>query len=154
MKIKLIKATDADCIELHSLQVAAFADMLSKYKDYETNPGAEQVDKIIERMKHDDTDYYLVSLNNVNIGGIRIVRKDGDICRISRMFILPQYQNKGYAQAVIRDVEALYPNAKKWELDTIKQEEKLCRLYEKMGYKKTGTERELQPEMTLVDYTK
>jgi len=47
MKVTLIKATEVDCIELHSLQIAAFADMLSRYKDYETSPGAEQVNKII-----------------------------------------------------------------------------------------------------------
>lgn len=82
------------------------------------------------------------------------MRKNRDICRISQMFILPQQQNKGYAQAVIRDVKALYTNAKEWKLDTIKQEEKLCHLYEKMGFKKSGTERELQPGMTLIDYTK
>jgi len=154
MNIKLIKANEEDCIELHSLQIAAFADMLSRYKDYKTSPGAEQVDKIIERMKQDNTDYYFINLYGENIGGIRIVRKEGDICRISPMFVLPQYQNKGYAQEAIQIVENLYNNAKGWELDTIKQEEKLCHLYEKMGYIKTGTEIELQPGMTLLDYKK
>ena len=153
-KITLIKAKEADCAELHSLQITAFADMLSRYKDYETSPGAEPKEKIVERMRQDNTDYYFINLYGKNIGGIRIVRKERQVYRISQMFILPQYQNKGYAQEAIKDIELLYSDAKTWELDTIKQEENLCHLYEKMGYKRTGKERELQPGMTLIDYVK
>lgn len=51
-------------------------------------------------------------------------------------------------------MEALYPEAAHWELDTIKQEPKLCHLYEKLGYRQTGKEEELQPGMTIVFYEK
>jgi len=70
------------------------------------------------------------------------------------MFILPQFQNNGYAQEAITAIESLYSDTKIWELDTIKQEEKLCYLYEKMGFTRTGKERALQPGMTLIDYSK
>jgi len=76
MRISLAKATEADCAKLHFLQVTAFADMLSKYKDYDTSPGAETIDKIIERMRQNDTDHYCINLCSQNIGGIRIVRKE------------------------------------------------------------------------------
>ncbi len=55
---------------------------------------------------------------------------------------------------IIYLIESIYTDAEHWELDTIKQEEKLCHLYEKMGYKRTGREVELQPGMTLIDYEK
>lgn len=55
---------------------------------------------------------------------------------------------------MIRLVEAIYPNATRWELDTILQEEKLCYLYEKMGYKKTGQTEEIKKGMDLVFYAK
>ena len=51
-------------------------------------------------------------------------------------------------------VEALYPQANSWELDTIKEEAKLCHLYEKMGYKRTGKEEALQDNMVIVYYSK
>jgi hypothetical protein len=41
-----------------------------------------------------------------------------------------------------------------WELDTIKQEGKLCHLYEKMGYKQTGREETIKEGMTLVFYAR
>ena len=56
---------------------------------------------------------------------------------MKQIFILPEYQGHGYAQKAILIAEALYPHAKKWELDTILQEDKLCYLYEIMGYRKT-----------------
>jgi len=51
-------------------------------------------------------------------------------------------------------MEHLYPDARKWELDTIAQEEKLCHLYEKMGYRKTGRVEKLKDGMDIVYYEK
>jgi hypothetical protein len=50
--------------------------------------------------------------------------------------------------------EELYPNAKTWELDTIAQEPRLVHLYEKMGYKLTGTSHDIKDGMTIVDFEK
>ena len=51
-------------------------------------------------------------------------------------------------------MEKLYPDAILWKLDTIAQEEYLCRLYEKLGYRKTGKTETVQPGMDLVFYEK
>lgn len=67
---------------------------------------------------------------------------------------LPEYQGYGYAQRAITIAESFYPFAKEWELDTILQEEKLCYLYEKMGYKKTGKVEHIMNGMDLVFYAK
>jgi hypothetical protein len=48
----------------------------------------------------------------------------------------------------------LYPQAEGWQLDTIKGETKLCHLYEKIGYKRTGKEEVLQDNITIVYYAK
>ncbi len=105
-------------------------------------------------MKQGFTDYYFIQFNNENIGAIRIVRLQEHIFRISPMFILPEFQGKGLAQQTINAIEALYPQAEGWQLDTIKEETKLCHLYEKMGYKRTGKEEVLQDNMTIVYYAK
>ena len=54
----------------------------------------------------------------------------------------------------IRQVEALYPQAARWELDTILQEAKLRHLYEKMGYRSTGRTQRIQEGMDLLFYAK
>ncbi|QTD39702.1 GNAT family N-acetyltransferase [Sporosarcina sp. Te-1] len=151
---RLIRANITDCEEIHALQVKSFQALLDKYNDISTNPAAESVERIIQRMNQSFTDYYFIQLEGINIGAIRIVRLDNNSCRISPMFIAPEYQGKGYAQKTIAEVETLYPQTNGWELDTIKEETKLCHLYEKMGYKRTGKEESLQDNMTIVYYAK
>ena len=45
-----------------------------------------------------------------------------------------------------------YPETTTWKLDTIKQEEGNCHLYEKCGFVRVGQERMINEHMTLVDY--
>lgn len=150
----LDKAGWGDCFEIHRLQIAAFKELLIKYKDREINPGAETVGKVIWRMEQPSTDYYFITLDGKHIGAIRIVDLGNGKMRIANMFILPEFQGKGYAQQVIKSAEGLYSYANVWELDTIKQESKLCHLYEKMGYERTGREEFIQDGMTIVFYEK
>ena len=152
--ISLRKATMTDCEQIHKMQAESFSALLDKYKDYSTNPAAEPAERIKQKMAQEFTDYYFISVNNSDIGAIRIMRLSANICRISPMFILPQYQGAGYAQQTILKVESLYPQAKRWELDTIKQESKLCYFYEKMGYVATGKEEIIQDDMTIILYSK
>lgn len=154
MKISLHKAEMKDCVEIREMQRASFQSLLNKYQDAATNPGAESLEEIERKMAHEFTDYYFISLGNEHIGVIRVVRLKDHVCRISPMFILPEYQGNGYAQQTITEVESVYPQTCRWELDTIKQEPKLCHLYEKMGYQATGKETMLQRDMTIIFYEK
>lgn len=85
---------------------------------------------------------------------MRLFKIDGRTMRVSPIFILPEHQNKGYAQAAMIQLERENPQADIWELDTILQEEKLCRLYEKLGYRKTGESYDIKDGMTIVFYKK
>ncbi|MEA4919718.1 MAG: GNAT family N-acetyltransferase [Clostridiaceae bacterium] len=154
MDILLKRARLSDCQLIYAMQVRAFAPLLEKYKDYDTNPGAETFEKVKKRMEQSFTDYFLIELGGLSIGAIRIVRNLKGICRISPIFILPEFQGRGYAHQAIKAAEMLYPEVCRWELDTIKEEEKLCRLYESLGYTVTGREKELQKGMTLIYYIK
>ena len=128
MQITLRKALGSDCTQIHKMQLKAFHRLLEKYKDYNTNPRAESLENIVRRMNQSFTDYYFIQFENNNIGVIRVARDIKDTCRIAPMFILPKYQNKGFAQQTIKQVEQLYSKIKQWELDTIKQEKELCHL--------------------------
>ena len=152
--IELKKAEPQDCGQIHAMQAEAFAELLEKYRDTATNPGAEPVEKVAMRMAQDTTDYYLILTAGTPIGAARVQRLSGDVCRVSPIFILPAFQGRGYAQAAMCALEELYPQAAAWRLDTIKEEPRLCRLYEKLGYRQTGREEVLQPGMTIVYYEK
>ena len=153
--ITLEKAFFTDCAQIHEMQITAFRKLLDKYQDIQTNPGAETLDNIKWRMEQGNSTYYFITLERrQRIGVIRIVQPNPESCRISPMFILPAFQGKGYAQKAIVCAEGQYPFAEKWELDTIKQEQALCHLYEKMGYRPTGQEEHIQKGMTIVYYQK
>jgi hypothetical protein len=75
---------------------------LDKYKDYDTNPGNESVEKVLSRTNQEKTDYYILKMGNTSVGAIRINRLENGLkCRIAPIFILPEYQNKKIAQKSI-----------------------------------------------------
>lgn len=153
MNVNLVKASMQDCNEIHSLQIRAFKELLIKYNDSSTNPGAENVQKIAERMSQAFTDYYFIQLNMINIGAVR-VKKNNGCCTISPIFIVPEYQNRGYAQETILLLESLYPTTCEWHLGTIQEEEKLCHFYEKLGFIRAGSKTQIQEGMTIIGYVK
>jgi len=154
MGVSLCKANLDDAVTIHEMQVKAFMPLLEKYQDYDTNPANESLERIIARFNQKTTDYYLIKYFEDTIGGIRIVKLGNNSFRVSPIFILPEYQGKGIAQKVFEKIELIYHDAKLWELDTIMQEEGLCYLYEKLGYKKTGEIKKINDNITIVFYEK
>lgn len=152
--IELKKAGPQDCKSLHAMQVEAFMELLEKYHDTATNPAAEPLEKVKARMAQDATDYYFIQADGRLAGGVRVQRLPENVCRVSTIFILPAFQGRGYAQTAMGALESLYPWAETWRLDTIGEEAKLCYLYEKLGYRRTGREEILHPGMTIVYYEK
>lgn len=53
----------------------------------------------------------------------------------------------------IRKLEEIY-GSEHWELETILEEEKLCRFYEKLGYRKTSKITPVNDRMNLIEYRK
>ncbi len=154
MRISLKKASIRDAEAIHRLQVASFLPLLRKYRDCDTNPANEDVERVINRLKQPHTTYYFIILDGVRIGAIRIIYNDEvRRARISPMFIVPEHQGKGYGQDTIALVEEVV-DAECWELETILQEEGNCYFYEKMGYRRTGITREINDRMTIVSFVK
>ena len=132
--IDLREAKKEDLELLYSMQLKAFAALYEKYQDKETSPATEPFERTLQRFSNKNVTYYLILEDESVIGSIRI-RKQDKIYVLVQILILPEYQNKGLAQQAIKKVESLYPDAEYWRLDTIAQEDKLCHLYSKMGFK-------------------
>lgn len=155
MRVALLKADISDAKELHAMQVKAFKELLEKYRDFETSPASEGVEKVEARLKQDTTFYYFICIGQQKVGAVRVVDKKeaGKNKRISPIFILPEFQGRGIAQKAIWLCEAVHGN-ENWELDTILQEPKNCHLYEKMGYRQTGKTKVINERLTLTFYEK
>lgn len=154
MKISLCEAGLQDCAEIHSMQKTAFSALLEKYQDFDTSPATETIEVIRRKIRQPCSKYYFIQADSTKIGAMRIITLDESTKRISPIFILPQYQNMGFAQCAVHIAEDMFSETKVWRLDTIKQERKLCYLYEKLGYKPTGREELIKDGMSILYYKK
>lgn len=154
MNIELKKVTREDIETVWKMQVEAFTGLLEKYQDFDTSPAAEPVDKVIARFEQPWTTYFFIVAEGEKVGAVRVVdMKDGSRKRISPIWIMSEYRNKGYAQDTILAVEELY-GSDNWCLDTILQEKGNLHLYEKMGYHQTGRVEKINDRMDIVFYEK
>ena len=155
MNIKLNKAKFRDLDTILQMQKESFAELYEKYQDTKTSPATEEYKDILFRFNQPETTYYFITADNEKVGVIRVVDcKDGFTRkRISPIFIMPEYRNKGYAQQAIAEAERIH-GKNQWKLDTILQEKGNCYLYEKLGYHQTGKTEFINDKMTIVFYEK
>ena len=152
--LRLVRAEKPQAPLAQAMQQEAFAQLLEKYQDHDTNPANESLERITWKIKYPDSYYYFIWLGDTIIGAIRVHHaKDGSRKKISPLYILPAYRGKGYAQWAIREAERIHGSTH-WELFTILQEPRNCYLYEKMGYRRTGFQKEINGKMTIVGYEK
>lgn len=154
MQIELIRASVEDAQYLWEIQVKAFQPLLDKYKDFDTSPANEHIDKMIARLEQEETYYYFICIGSLVVGAIRVVDFQTETKkRISPLFVLPEYQNRGIVQSAIKLCEQIH-GSDRWELSTILQEKGNCYLYEKLGYTRIDKQEKISDQMTLVFYEK
>ena len=155
MDVRLVRIGVEDAEKLWNMQVAAFKELYDKYQDTENSPATEPMDNIIMRLKQTFTYYYFIIADSIAAGAIRVVDKHehGVTKRISPVFVMTEYRNRGLAQKAIKLAEEKQ-GCSDWELDTILEERGNCYLYEKRGYRKTGEFKSINEKMTLVFYKK
>lgn len=155
MSVKLKRATVNDAELIWKMQVESFSALLEKYRDYDISPAAEALDKTVKRLNSKNTFYYVIETDEGIVGAIRIIVPDdcGKPKRISPLFVLPQFRNRGIAYEAIKLAEELHGESN-WELETMLQEKANCRLYEKVGYSRTDEQEIINDRMTLIYYRK
>ena len=143
-----------DIETIWKMQVEAFTELLDKYQDFDMSPATESLEKIIAKFEQPWTTYYYIVENDIVVGAVRIVNKnDGSRKRISPIWIMGEFRNKGYAQQAMIELENIY-GSDHWCLDTILQEKGNLHLYEKMGYVQTGKVEHINEKMDIVFYEK
>ena len=155
MDINLIVAEFKNLNTILQMQKEAFSELYAKYQDTETSPATEKYEDILFRFNQPETTYYFITADNIKVGVILIVDCKDDVTRkrISPIFIMSEYRNKGYAQQAIKEAERIH-GEQHWKLDTILQEKGNCYLYEKLGYHQTGKTEQINDKMTIVYYEK
>ena len=92
MPVRLVRAKEEHAEIIWKMQAEAFAELLKRYRDYDTNPGAEPLERIRAKLAQEQTFFYYIFADDACVGAIRVVdRSDGSRKRISP---LPFFNDK------------------------------------------------------------
>ena len=82
------------------MQIAAFQYLYAKYKDTETSPATEPLEKVVMRLEQPYTYYYYIKVEDSIVGAVRVVdtKEPNNYKRISPIFIMKGFRGRGYAQ--------------------------------------------------------
>ncbi len=153
--VRLQKVTQEQAEIWLELQIEAYLPLLEKYQDHETSPATETFGRIVERLNRSDGEHFFILKDGEAVGGVRVAwRAESARYRLGGIFVLPRFQNLGIGGIAMQMVEARYPDAASWELDTILQEKRNLHFYEKLGYRREGAENVVNDKLTLVSYKK
>ena len=154
MNVTLQPADLADAELLWEMQKESFCSTYETYRDEDTTPYLEPLERTQMRLREPITSYYVIRADGIPVGGIRVRDQGRQAPKVlGPVYVLPEHRGKGIAQQAIRLVEEIH-GSKNWLLDTIMQEKGNCRLYEKMGYRYVGISKVVNERMTLVYYKK
>ncbi|MBR3929230.1 MAG: GNAT family N-acetyltransferase [Clostridia bacterium] len=152
MIVRLQPARPEDAIRLTEMQARAFMPIVQKRGGFETSPAAESPDQMLERITDKKSRSFIIMADDMYAGMIRIKQLGAGAYKISPIFVLPEFQNMGIGKKAISLAEEMFPSACLWTLFCVREDEKNVYFYEKLGFQKTGCERKLTENITLIGY--
>ncbi len=154
MDIIFQRAKLEDAENLLEIQKKSFHEALELYKDYDTNPMFEKIEKISYKIQNHD--YFKIIADGIIIGGINIYKKNDFHYYINRIFIHPDFENLGIGKKAMEFIEKEpdFQDAHIWTLETPHKSFKNHYFYEKLGYIRTGQVEEINENLKLIHFKK
>ena len=136
--IRFAKAKYEDAEKLTEVQIKTFDDDSRKFfgKPKGGPPGYNSVPW--QKMMMKKGFYYKILAGNTIIGGIIVFKAKPGHYNLGRIYIDPDYQNKGIGTQAMKFVESTFRDAQKWTLETPKLAYRNLHFYEKLGYVRIG----------------
>ena len=137
MNLKILKVHERDLPEILDLQKRAYQENALRYNDPKIAPLTQTLDELIEESKS----YIILKAKDGEkiVGSVRGCKKE-DYCYISRLFVHPDYQNRGIGRQLMASIEKEFDTLK-FKLAAGHLDEKNISLYTKLGYKVCGKEK-------------
>lgn len=109
MELVLRLASAEDAPVIWKMQKIAFRELLERYQDYDISPVNQSLDQLRLRCSQKDRYYYFINVDENPVGVLSVTdMQDGSRKRLSPMFILPQFQGRGYAQEAMKQAEKIH----------------------------------------------
>lgn len=136
--ITLERAVPEDAEVLAAVQTRTFDDDSRRHGRGERGgpPGYDSAAWQTRMMR--EAAYYKILDGAQIIGGAIIFDKGGGHIYLGRIYLDPAYQDRGIGAQAIRLIEAAYPLARRWTLETPLWAARNQHFYERQGYVRVG----------------
>ena len=135
--MKIIPAQLEDMPEILQLQQLCYLSEAKIYNVYNIPPLTQTLEEIERDFSHQ---FFLKAvINNKIVGSVRAYQKS-ETCYIGRLIVHPDYQNRKIGTKLMKEIEAIFKDSKRFELFTGDRSNKNLYLYQKMGYTPFKTE--------------
>ena len=132
MTLQFMKAGTSDALVLNAISRLAFdSDTEVGAPSAGGPPGYMSLKYHIKMAKSGHL--FKLTQNGLILGGAVLFR-NGDTLNIGRIFIDPQHFRKGYGTCIMREIEALFPDARLFTLDTPAWNTRTNAFYTRLGY--------------------
>ena len=130
-------ATVTDAAEILALQRLAFQREAQRYHEPVLPPLRQTLAELVAEF---ETHLIVKAIVEDSIVGSVRASAEAGACSIGRLMVHPRLQQQGIGAALMRHIEAHFPDAKQFQLSTGAQSMANIRLYERLGYTITATE--------------
>jgi ribosomal protein S18 acetylase RimI-like enzyme len=132
--------------QILELQRLSYMTEAALYDDWALPPLTQTLRKLLEQ--YDDHTILAARLGDEVVGSVRARLKDGT-CHVGRLVVHPRLQRRGLGTRLMREIEASFPDARRYELFTGHLSEGNLRLYRRLGYQEFSEEA-ISPSLRLV----
>lgn len=130
MEISISQAVKSDAEPILTLQKLAYRSEALFYNDFNIEPLLQTLEHL--QQQFDDHIVLKAVADDRIVGSVRAYEREGT-CFIGKLMVDPAYQNQGIGKRLMRQIEALFPQAR-YELFTGFKSIRNITLYEKLGY--------------------
>ncbi|BCG60758.1 GNAT family N-acetyltransferase [Paenibacillus sp. URB8-2] len=128
----ITRAEETDIEEILQLQRKAFMVEAAIYNDYTIQPLRQTIDELKSEYET-QTLLKAIAEGDIIAGSVRAF-VSGDTCYIGRLIVHPDFQNRGIGTRLLREVEQVFKECRRYELFTGHKSKKNLYLYGKNGY--------------------
>ena len=148
---KIEPATVDDAREILALQKLAYQGEAALYGAYDIPPLTQtlaEMEADLARQTVLKAVHETGAAGPAIVGSVRAYEQEGT-CHIGRLIVHPDHQNRGLGTRLLHEIEAVYPQAERYELFTGHKSARNLHLYDKLGYRAFSRQR-VSDALTIV----
>lgn len=134
-ELTLVLATDADAPALADISRRAFESDVDFGSPYADGPHGYASAAWQRDMMHCACGYWKIGLGSALIGGAIVFHRVRGRFYLARFYIDPDYHRRGFGREAMRRLIAIYPEARRWTLETPVWNCRTQQFYEGLGFR-------------------